>query len=199
MTKVDGNALGLPGATRSGSIDPALIFHHTLNASALAQNQSISKAEIILNTQSGFKALAGTSDFADVTQRAEMGEERALQCYDLFLDRVSGFIISYLSQLLAHGGHVDGVVFAGGIGENAAGLRRDLMQSVAWIEDLRAGGHGSGGIDESLNKGVMTAAVHEITRAGSYIKGWVVATDEELEAAVLARHAVDPAEALNVK
>jgi acetate kinase len=59
---------GLPGGSRSGDIDPSLIFHYTSKAAKLSPSSTkdlhISEAEDILNKQSGWKALTGTTDFS---------------------------------------------------------------------------------------------------------------------------------------
>ncbi|KAJ7454730.1 acetate and butyrate kinase [Mycena latifolia] len=80
---------GLPGATRSGTVDPSLIFHYTNKAGrmshdkASAVNLHVTQAEHILNTQAGWKALTGTTDFAAITaRRAE--DAAARLAFDLF-------------------------------------------------------------------------------------------------------------------
>ncbi|KAJ7039640.1 Acetokinase family-domain-containing protein [Mycena alexandri] len=70
---------GLPGATRSGTIDPSLIFHYTNKAGRMSHDKGsavdlhVTQAEHILNTQAGWKALAGTTDFGEITARAQKG------------------------------------------------------------------------------------------------------------------------------
>ena len=180
--------MGLPGGTRSGSIEPSLIFHHTPDSSelvTLSGSQKIARGELILNKESGFKALTGTSDFGKIISRAfddnAEGEEKdkARLCYDLFVDRVCGFVASYLSQA---GGKVDGIVFSGGIGERSGMFRAAVMDSVGWIEKLSGK---TGGIDEERNSN-GEGSVREITRDGSWIRGFLVETDEEAECIRLA-------------
>jgi acetate kinase len=50
---------GLPGGTRSGSVDPTLIFHLFPDASKQVQNGDItlSKGELLLNKESGVRFL----------------------------------------------------------------------------------------------------------------------------------------------
>lgn len=180
---------GLPGGTRSGSVDPSLIFHHTPNSSnlvTLSGSQKIARGELLLNKESGFKALTGTSDFGKIISRAfddtTEGEEKdkARLCYDLFVDRVCAFVANYLSQA---GGRVDGIVFSGGIGEKSDRFRADVMASAAgWIEQLSGK---NGGIDARRNS-EGEGRVREITKDGSYVRAYVVETDEEAECIKLA-------------
>lgn len=114
---------GLPGGSRSGDIDPALIFHYTSEASKLSPGSTkdlhISTAEQILNKESGWKALTGTSDFANIARpNAPDTHKLAL---NIFVDRLIGFIGNYYVKL---GGDVDALVFAGGIGEKSSMLRQ---------------------------------------------------------------------------
>ncbi|KAF3891505.1 putative acetate kinase [Trichophyton interdigitale] len=98
---------GLPGATRSGDIDARLL-----------------QAEEILNKKSGWKALTGTTDFAKIGTDNPPTEMHRL-AFDIFVDRVVGFIGNYFVKL---GGKVDAIVFAGGIGERSALLRSCIAE-----------------------------------------------------------------------
>ncbi|PVF98370.1 acetate kinase [Serendipita vermifera] len=104
---------GLPGATRSGSIDPTAILH-LMNES---KDSSVEHAENILNKQSGWKSLTGTSSFGDIVDSEEPNKKLA---FDIFVDRIIGFVGAYFVKL---GGQVDALVFAGGIGEKSPQLR----------------------------------------------------------------------------
>lgn len=123
---------GLPGGSRSGDVDPALIFHYTSEASKLSPSSTkdlhISSAEEILNKQSGWKAVAGTSDFAEIA-KADPSPEQQL-ALDIFIDRIVGFVGNYYVKL---GGKVDALVFAGGIGEKSALLRKLVVEKVACL------------------------------------------------------------------
>lgn len=144
---------GLPGGTRSGSVDPVLALH--LSSATLpggkdgtveiADGIRVSRAEVVLNKHSGFKAVAGSSDFAEIVQRRNeflqgrtMGkhneEERskdrsAVLAFDMFVDRIVGFIGAYVLKMCSAGG-VDAVVLAGGIGEKSHELWAELASKV---------------------------------------------------------------------
>lgn len=123
---------GLPGGTRSGDIDPALIFHYTSDASKLSPSSTkelhISTAEEILNKQSGWKAVTGTSNFAEIAKKdAPASHQLAL---NIFVDRIVGYVGSYYVKL---GGDIDALVFAGGIGEKSALLRKMVVEKIACL------------------------------------------------------------------
>ncbi|OQO13734.1 hypothetical protein B0A48_01964 [Cryoendolithus antarcticus] len=125
---------GLPGATRSGDVDPSLIFHFTHDASKPSPGSSeamhVTQAEMILNKESGWKALTGTTDFGEVSKRAEKGDESAKLAFEVFVDRVMGFVGSYYVKL---GGTVDALVFAGGIGEHGVHFREEVVARVGCL------------------------------------------------------------------
>lgn len=164
---------GLPGATRSGSLDPSLIFHYTSTASKLSASSTdkvqLTEAEHILNKKAGWKALAGTTDFGVITKKAAQGDEMAKLAIEIFVDRVVGYIGSYWVKL---GGKIDALVFAGGIGENGKEFRGMVCSelSCCGIE-----------IDKKRNEEVNNSEreVIEIS-AGSNLKTLVVKTDEQV-------------------
>ena len=125
---------GLPGATRSGSIDPSLVFHYTSDASSLARSSTkelhISVAEEILNKQAGWYSMIGTTDFGKVVKGAREGDEKMKLVFDLFVDRIVGYIGNYFVKL---GGKVDALTFSGGIGERSEDLRRVVVDKVACL------------------------------------------------------------------
>ncbi|KAG6816891.1 hypothetical protein H0H87_002012 [Tephrocybe sp. NHM501043] len=138
---------GLPGATRSGTVDPSLIFHYTNTAGRITHDPSakvdlhVTEAEEILNKQSGWKAITGTTDFGRVVRGARVrvqgkpeeageseGEEDSCTlAFDLFVDRILDFVGAYHLKL---GAAVDALVFSGGIGEKSKELREVVCARV---------------------------------------------------------------------
>lgn len=121
---------GLPGATRSGTVDPSLVFHYTSHASKLSQPDTardprISKAEEILNKHSGWSSLTGTTDFSALTSASPPPNSRL--AFSIFVDRIQNYIGSYFVKLR---GEVDALVFAGGIGEKSVELRAAVIDGV---------------------------------------------------------------------
>ena len=167
---------GLPGATRSGDVDPSLIFHFTNHAGDLAPQSTremhLTTAEQILNKQSGWKALTGTTDFGDISRRAAQGDEGCALATDLFVDRLVGYVGSYFVKL---GGAVDALVFAGGIGEKSAEVRERVVGGVGCL---------GFGVDVGRNKGAKGGGVVEDIGVGGEGGGrrvLVVQTDEQRE------------------
>ncbi|GJN91070.1 hypothetical protein Rhopal_004085-T1 [Rhodotorula paludigena] len=183
---------GLPGGTRSGTVDPSLIFHHTPDCSETVKwsGRDITKGEYVLNKESGFKALCGTNNFGTIISRAypsssspddaPSNEEHMSSrlTYQLYLDHLLSFLAPYLSSVFSSQDNatLDGLVFSGGIGEKSAQLRRDVLEHFAWIERLASSG---GGVDEARNE--KGEGRREITKAGSRVRAWVVETSEEDE------------------
>ena len=163
---------GLLGATRSGSIDPSLVFHFTHDAgkpsTSSTKGMHISQAEEILNKKSGWKALTGTTDFGHI---ASSDDPACKLAFDILVDRVLGYIGSFYVAL---GGHVDALVFAGGIGERAVGLRKTIGGKCRCLGFE---------IDDSKNVKEIKDVVQDIGREGAKHQVLVCLTDEQFEMA----------------
>ncbi|KAK0485182.1 Acetokinase family-domain-containing protein, partial [Armillaria novae-zelandiae] len=146
---------GLPGAARSGSIDPSLIFHYTNKAGRISHDPKvatqlhITQTEDILNSKSGWKSLTETTDFGLMTRRANEGSFVDRMVFDLFKDRVLNYLGSYHLKL---DGKVDALLFSGGIGERSVELRR---ATGARLECLGYSGAGSANKDADHKEGVV--------------------------------------------
>ncbi|TBU42340.1 acetate and butyrate kinase [Dichomitus squalens] len=167
---------GLPGATRCGVIDPSLIFHYTNRAGRISHDRSlavdvhVTEAEEILNKRSGWAALTGTTDFGEIEEEDEGKWKTA---FDLFVDRILGFLGGYYLKL---GGKVDALVFAGGIGERSVELREAVLEKAACLGfklDPEANGKVDG--DESV--------VVDVGKGKEGKRVLVCRTDEQLEMA----------------
>ncbi|KAF9533737.1 Acetokinase family-domain-containing protein [Crepidotus variabilis] len=179
---------GLPGATRSGTIDPSLIFHYTNKAGrithdpGMASDIHVTQAEDILNRKAGWKALCGTTDFGIISDKAELDKDDQnghisktnlnRLAFDLFVDRILGYVGSYHLKL---GGEVDALVFSGGIGERSVALRDRIGEKIRCL--------GYQDVDRDRNGKVAASdgAVSEISTGVSRRKILVVKTDEQLE------------------
>lgn len=144
--------------------------------------QKLAKGEFVLNKESGFKALAGTSDFGEIVGKgmASPPSEQHKLALDLYLDQVCAYVADYTSILLSQGRQLDGIVLSGGIGEKSPPVRQRIVGSLAWVEHVASSG---GGVDPEKNDKDDNdlGAVTEITRHGSKIPGYVIKTDEERE------------------
>jgi acetate kinase len=163
---------GLPGATRSGSIDPSLMFHFTHSAGKPSRSSSekmhITQAEEILNKNSGWKSLTGTTDFGKISSSDREEDKLA---FNVFVDRIVNYVAPYFTKL---DGEVDALVFAGGIGERGHKLRKAVVQSVKCLGFA---------IDDMKNGTPVENVVTDISTNNAEYKTLVVQTDEQLEMA----------------
>lgn len=111
---------GLVMGTRSGDLDPAIIFYmHN------ALGMSVAEIEETLVKKSGLLGLTETTSdcrYAEDNYDKEAPAKRAL---DVFCYRLAKYIGSYMAVI---GDRLDAIVFTGGIGENS-GLVRELTLS----------------------------------------------------------------------
>jgi acetate kinase len=110
---------GLMMGTRAGSIDPGVMFYVLrngwLDADGLAQ---------AMDHDSGLVGVSGrTSDVRELVALEADGDERAALALTLFVRRAAESIAAAATALPA----LDAIVFTGGIGENAAGLRARMI------------------------------------------------------------------------
>jgi len=132
----------------------------------------ITQAEEILNTGSGWKALTGTTDFGVVSAKAAEGDEMCRLAFDIFVDRIVGFVASYFVKLE---GTVDALVFAGGIGEKGAPLRAEVVRKCACLGFA---------IDKEKNEnGLEDESVVEVGRSDRSPRVLVVETNEQAQMA----------------
>lgn len=157
LTPLEGLVMG----SRSGDIDPAIIFH--LAERGVLDYQQIREA---LEKKSGLVGISGVSrDMRDVGSAAAAGNERAALAIKVFAHRARKYVGAFLAEL----GRCDGIVFTGGIGENDTSMRQMILEG---LEPL--------GI--SLDLAVNRAARGEtrISSADSKVAVLVVPTNEEL-------------------
>lgn len=122
LTPLEGVAMG----TRCGDIDPAIIFY------LLSRDESLTPEDIntMLNKKSGLLGISGISnDMRNLVEAAEKGEERAQIALDIFAYRIRKYVGSYMAVL----GRVDAIVFTGGIGENNAIIRTEVLSGLGSI------------------------------------------------------------------
>lgn len=110
---------GLVMGTRSGDIDPGVVFHL-----ARAHQMPLAEIEDLLNKRSGLLGLSGRSnDMRDLCEAAAEGDVRAELAIDVFCYR----IVKYIGAFWAVLGGADAIVFTGGIGENRAEIRERVL------------------------------------------------------------------------
>jgi acetate kinase len=161
---------GLVMGSRSGDIDPAIVFH--LERSAGMSHDEI---ESMLNRRSGLLGLCGDMDLREVGRRATEGDERARLALDVYGYRIKKYVGAYTAVL----GRVDAIVFTGGVGENQPDIRR---RAVEGLERL--------GIDLDDERNIRAdpdSGPSDIHSPASAVSLLVIATNEELEIARQAR------------
>ncbi|ERG64798.1 hypothetical protein L332_10105 [Agrococcus pavilionensis RW1] len=162
---------GLVMGTRSGDIDPGVIFHLHRVAGL-----SVDEIDTLLNKRSGLLGLTGTGDMRDVLQAADAGMPRAVEALEIVGHRLRGTVGAYL----AHLGRTDAIAFTAGIGENAARVREVALEGLEGLGIV---------LDPERNAG---RGERRISADGSPIEVWVVPTNEELEIARQVAALVEP-------
>lgn len=118
FTPLDGLMMG----SRCGSIDPMIIPYLVDR-----QKMPIHEVKKLLNEASGLLGISEMSnDMRDLIQAATEGNQKATLAIEMFVNRVAHTIASYIVDL----GGVDAIVFTGGIGENAAIIRSDIIDKL---------------------------------------------------------------------
>ncbi|MEU7648566.1 acetate kinase [Streptomyces huasconensis] len=160
LTPLEGLVMG----TRSGDMDPAVIFHL-----ARVGKMSVDEIDILLNKKSGLIGLCGDNDMREIRRRIDEGDQEAALAFDIYIHRLKKYIGAYYAVL----GRVDAVVFTAGVGENAAPVRE---AAVAGLEELGLA------VDGALNS-VRSDEARLISPEYARVAVAVVPTDEELEIA----------------
>ncbi|MBL0319133.1 MAG: acetate/propionate family kinase [Alphaproteobacteria bacterium] len=113
---------GLMMGTRSGTIDPGIIFYLIEE-----QGMSVEAVKNLLLYESGLKGVSGLSH--DVKILLESGNDKAQQAIQLYCYRIAREISSLLMTL----GGLDAVIFTAGVGEHAALIRTNVCEHLHWL------------------------------------------------------------------
>ncbi len=152
---------GLVMGTRSGDIDPSVIFFLEENG------YNILEIKNILNKQSGLKGLTGENDMRKVNQMAEDGDQDAVLALDIYAYRIKKYIGMYTAIMNG----LDAIVFTAGVGENDARTRARVCEDLEFF-----------GISlDSVKNDSKVDGIKEIQKGKTKIL--VVPTDEEYEIA----------------
>jgi len=154
---------GLPMATRSGSVDPAVVLY-------LQREKGMTNKEVsdLLHYQSGLLGVSGIS--GDIRELLASDDPAAAEAIDLFVYRVN----RELGSLVATLGGLDALVFTAGIGEHAPDIRERICRHATWL-DIR------------LNTAANLQNERQISASDSVVLVWVIPTNEEL---IIAEHTV---------
>ena len=171
LTPLDGLIMG----TRSGCIDASVVFF-------LCERMGMTPDEVkeVLNKKSGMMAVSGvSSDFRPIVAGMNEGNERCKLALQMYAYRLAKFIASYYVPL---GGHIDAIVFSGGVGENGPTTRKFVCAELQEAFGIK--------LDNEANynaKVFMGVDKQLISTPDSKVKVYVIATNEEL---VIARSAM---------
>lgn len=163
LTPLEGLVMG----TRSGDLDPGVVFHLMR-----VGGMSADEVDDLLNRRSGLVGLCGDNDMREIRRRVEEGDERARLAFDIYVHRLRKYIGAYYAVL----GRVDAVVFTAGVGENAAAVRE---AAIAGLDGLGLA------VDPERNA-VHGGRARLISPDSARVAVAVVPTDEELEIATQA-------------
>lgn len=157
FTPLEGLAMG----TRTGDLDPAIIPF-------LMDKESLTIEDVnkLLNKESGVLGISGvSSDFRDLEEAAEKGNDRAELALKIFVNRVKKYIGAYIVLM----GGVDAIVFTAGIGENSVEIREMICKGLDKID-----------IELDVEKNNVRGKEAIISKDDSKVKILVVPTNEEL-------------------
>ena len=152
---------GLPMGTRSGDID-AGILEYLMGKYGM----DIKEMLTILNKKSGVQGVSGvSSDFRDLEEAFEKGNERAGLAVDMFNYGVKKLIGAYAAAM----GGVDAIIFTAGVGENSAPQRMDIASGLEFMGVK---------MDEDANK--VRGEERVISAPDSKVTVLLIPTNEEL-------------------
>jgi acetate kinase len=152
---------GLVMGTRSGDIDPAIVFF-------LMEKLGLGTTEAnnYFNKKAGMLGLSGVSnDLRDILEAAASGNERAQTALDVYYNRVKGYIGNYMAKLNG----CDCLVFTAGVGENAIDIRENICKDLDYL-----------GVKMDVEKNKVRGKEVDVAAADSKVKIFVIPTNEEL-------------------
>jgi acetate kinase len=155
---------GLVMGTRSGDVDPAVVFH--LNRVA---GMSLDEIDTLLNKRSGLRGLAGVNDMREVLSRRAAGDPAARLAVEVYCHRIRRYVGAFLAVL----GEVHALTFTGGVGEHAVPVR---AEALAGLERL-------GIVVDPARNAAPADGPRVISPGGSPVAVCVVPTHEEQEIA----------------
>jgi acetate kinase len=151
-------AAGLPMSTRSGDLDPGLVWYL-----ARTENMTGQKFHDMVHHQSGLLGVSETSsDMRDLLAR-EKNDIRAAESVAMFCYQARKWIGALTGAL----GGLETLVFAGGIGENAPPIRARICDGLQFL-----------GLKLDRKRNNVSAPI--ISTSSSKITVRVIRTDEEI-------------------
>ena len=116
MTPLPGLVMG----TRSGDVDPSVVFH------LYRRGMSIDEIDDLLNRKSGVKGISGVNDFRELRAMIKEDNQDAWLAYNIYIHQMRKYIGAYMINL----GRVDAITFTAGVGENDPIVRADALAGL---------------------------------------------------------------------
>jgi len=152
---------GLVMGTRSGDIDPSII-----EFIAKKENKNLDEIMHLLNKESGVQGMSQvSSDFRDINEAMNNGNEKARIAFNVFVYRV----VKYIGGFIASMNGVDAIAFTAGVGENDPKVRYDVCKYLGFLGIT---------IDQEANK--LRGEEVMLSTPDSKVKVAVIPTNEEL-------------------
>jgi len=155
---------GLVMGTRSGAIDPTVIFH-------LIEQKGYTPKEVdkLLNSKSGMLGLTGFNDMRDVNKAIANNDAAAALACEIYAYRIQKYIGEYVAAMNG----LDAIIFTAGVGENDASMRARVCKNMDFFGIV---------LNEEKNN-TNNSDLREISDKEAKVKILVVPTNEELEMA----------------
>ena len=152
---------GLVMGTRCGDIDPAILGYV-----AAKEGKDLAAMDKVINKESGVYGLSGvSSDFRDVENAANEGNEQAATALKVYAHRVKSYIGAYMAEMTG----CDAIVFTAGLGENGITMRKAICENM---ENL--------GIELCDERNNVRGKDTVISKDSSKVKILLIPTNEEL-------------------
>ena len=162
---------GLMMGSRCGGLDPGVLLH------LMRAGMDEPMLTDLLYNHSGLKGVSGFS--ADMRELLNSHAPEAADAIDLYIET----LVRAIGSMTAAMEGLDGIVFTGGVGENAATVRARITDRLTWL-------------GMTISASANAAHADLISTPDSLVKAWVIPTNEELAIArltraTLARSAID--------
>ncbi|MEA1960368.1 MAG: acetate kinase [Bacillota bacterium] len=152
---------GLVMGTRSGDVDPAIVFFLMEKL-----GMDAGEANNYFNKKAGMLGMSGVSnDLRDVEEAARNGNERAIIALQVYKNKIKGYIGNYIAKLNG----CDCIVFTAGVGENGWDIREGICEELDYL-----------GITMDLEKNHVRGKEVDIATDDSPVRIFVIPTNEEL-------------------
>ncbi len=157
LTPLEGLVMG----TRTGDIDPAVVFHLVRNT-----DMSLGGVDDLLNRRSGMKGLTGHNDMREVWRLVDAGDADAALAIEVYLHRLRKYVGAYAAIM----GGIDTLTFTAGVGEHDGRVRSGLAEGLEFLGVE---------VDAARNE-ADSAGERIISPEGAAVTVLVVPTNEEL-------------------